>query len=246
MNPAELAKLETLTRNYGTFQARKSGLGTALGGVMAMLMVLHMTVPHLFVRWVDWRLVAGVVFLMPLLWLPLRLSIGRWLYRRLGRVTVLPDEGSERERWYWIFGIALFLMAFQTLALFGFAKGLLGFLKHPEAFGQVSPLLVLKLEPWVWVASLPWIYMVGALVSVRGKEEGRAYAVLVGQGVIWIAFAFNVEGVNVGRPAKEILVFVFLALQVGVFFWALLSMRRGWLEHREYLRMLRGLPSEES
>lgn len=246
MSGQDLAKLEALTKDYAAFQARKSGLATALGGVMAMLMLLHITMPHLLIRWFDWRIVARVVFLMPLLWVPLRHLLGRWLYRGFGTVKAIPDQISERRKWHWIFGLALFLMAFQTLALLGFVNGLLNFVRHPEALGQVSPSMVAKWEPWLWVGGLPWIYLAAAPVCMRGKEEARAYAVLVGQGVIWIAFAFNIEGVNVGRFAKDILVFVFLALQAGVLFWAVLAVKHGWREHREYLSMLRSLPMEEA
>ena len=47
MTTAELEALGALTREYAAFQSRKSGLATALGGLMAILLVLAALSPNL-------------------------------------------------------------------------------------------------------------------------------------------------------------------------------------------------------
>ena len=77
-------------------------------------------------------------------------------------------------------------------------------------------------------------------------EEARAYLVLVGQGVIWIAFSFNQEGANVSHAAKGWMVPVFMAIQLGVFLWALRTIQRGWGEHCAYKSLLLSLIPKEA
>lgn len=104
MNAVELSKLEALTNDYAAFQARKSGLATALGGFMALLLIV---IP----MYLDfkWSAVASWLF-VPFLWLLLKQLLGRWLYRGLGGVKAVPDLRAERLRWSWVFGIAVFLL----------------------------------------------------------------------------------------------------------------------------------------
>ncbi|MDP2877619.1 MAG: hypothetical protein Q8O00_15630, partial [Holophaga sp.] len=173
-----------------------------------------------------------------------KLILGQWLYRGLGEVKPIPNAAIERKRWLWIFGIALFLFAFQTIVLLGFVSGYFNILRHPEQLNALRK-IPLTWQPWLWVATLPWLYLVAVPWCVRGVEEAKTYAVLVGQGVIWIAYAFNREGFNVSEGMKNWLVLMFLGLQVVVLIWAVLTVKRGWREHREYLAILRSLPREE-
>lgn len=247
MTNPELERLDRLTRDYAEFRDRKAGLGTALGGLMALIMTLFVAVRpllHAVGQVVDWRLVVSVIFLMPLLWLPLKALLARLLYGGLGAVKPLPDADYERQKWRWLFGLGLFLLAFQTLALLGFVSGFLDFVRHPENLGRVPGSLAAKWQPWLWVGVLPLLYLAAAPWGMKGREEARAYAVLVAEGIIWTAYGFNKEGVNVSGPTKGWMLWVFFALQVGVLIWAGMAIRRGWQEHRDYATWLRGLPGE--
>jgi len=236
MNAVELTKLEALTRDYAAFQARKSGLATALGGLMALLLIV---VPmNIEFRWRD---VAFLLFI-PLLWLLLKQLLGRWLYRDLGEVKAVPDLRAERLRWLWVFGIALFLMAFQVAALLGFATGILGVPLDPEQACRLSSL------PGPWVLGLPFVYLLAAPWWIRGVEEARVYAVLVGICAVWL-WPILLFRHLAWRPGPENLVFSvstvvgLLVVVVTVIAWAALAMIRGWREHREYVALLRALPS---
>ena len=46
MTTLDLKALEALTRDYAAFQSRKSGLATALGGLMAIALVLAALSPN--------------------------------------------------------------------------------------------------------------------------------------------------------------------------------------------------------
>ena len=172
----ELVKLEALTKDYAAFQARKSGLATALGGLMALLLVaVPMNLNF------QWKQVTFFLF-TPFLWLLLKHLLGRWLYRGLGEVKATPDLRAERLRWLWVFGIALFLMAFQGAVLIGFTAGILGVPVNPSR--EVSAFLALF--PGPWVLGLPLLYLLAAPWWIRGVEEARVYAVLVGLCAIWL------------------------------------------------------------
>lgn len=245
MSGIDLEKLEALTHDYAEFDSRKSGLATALGGAMALLMTLHVfshATRTLLGPW--WRLQAILIFLMPLLWLPLKQLLFHWLYRGLGPVKALQDAAHEQRKWRWIFAIALILMTFQTLALLGFVSGYASVLQRPEVIQQLPARLPSLWMSWLWVAALPWLYLLLAPWWIKGVEEARAYLVLVGQGVIWIAFGFNQVGANIDRATRGWMLPVFLGIQLGVFVWALRTIRRGWKEHREYLAILQALPRE--
>lgn len=248
MTNPELERLDRMTRDYAEFQARKAGLGTALGGLMALVMTLFVAIQpllHAVGRVVDWRTVVTVIFLMPLLWLPLKSLLAGLLYGDLGAVRPLPDASYERQKWRWVFGLGLFLLAFQTLALLGFANGLLNFVRHPESLGRIPGSLALKWQPWLWVGGLPLLYLAAAPWGMKGREEARAYAVLVAEGIIWTAYGFSMEGVNVSGSTKGWMLWVFFGIQLGVLVWAGMAIRRGWREHLEYAALLRGLPGED-
>jgi hypothetical protein len=242
MREIDTQRLEALTHGYAEFDSRKSGLATALGGLMAMIMTLHLvshSVRMLAGSW--WPIQAVLIFLMPLLWLPLKQALFRLLYRGLGPVKAIQEVAHEQLKWRWIFMTALVLMAFQTMALLGFVEGYANVLHHPETIPQLPAKLPAVWMSWLWVAVLPWLYLLLAPWWIKGVGEARAYLVLVGQGVIWIAFSFNQEGANVSRAAKAWMVPVFIVIQVGVFIWAVLTIQRGWREHREYQALLRSI-----
>jgi len=241
----DLEILESLTRDYAAFQARKSGLATALGGFMALLMTLQV-ISHQVRTFSEslWRLQAALVFLMPVLWLPLKEWLFRYLYRDLGPVKALPDLTLERRKWQWLFLVAMVLMSFQTMALLGFVSGYIGVLRYPETIKNLPSQLPSIWMAWLWVAAMPWLYLLAAPWWIRGVEEAQAYLVLVGQSVIWIAFSFNREGANVTAATKAWLLPLFLVIQVAVFAWAIRTIRRGWQEHREYLALLKAPPGE--
>lgn len=246
MSGIDTQRLEALTQTYAEFDSRKSGLATALGGLMALFMTLHVISP--FMRMLTgpwWRLQASLVFLMPLIWLPLKQLLFHRLYRGLGPVRAMQEVEYEHRKWRWIFAIALVLMTFQTMVLLGFVSGYAGVLRHPESINHLPTRLPALWMSWLWVATLPWLYLMVAPWWIKGVEEARAYLVLVGQGVIWIAFAFNQEGANVSKLTKAWMVPVFLLIQLGVFLWALRTIKRGWLEHREYRALLLSMTPKE-
>lgn len=244
MNTVDLAKLETLTKDYAAFQARKSGLATALGGLMAVLLLVVPMRFDLFAKPVLGRSPMVILLFTPLLWLLLKAILGRWLYHGLGQVKAIPDLGDERRRWVWIFGIAVFLVAFQTAALGGFTTGVLG--PAPECL-QANP--GMAAIPGTWVIGLPTLYLLAAPWGIRGVEEARAYAVQVGLCAIWIWTVLLFRHLA-WRSGPENMAFTGatviggLLLSLAVLAWASLAMIRGWREHREYLALLKSLPRE--
>jgi len=75
MNAVDLVKLESLTKDYAAFQARKSGLATALGALMAILTMPLILMHHVLVAHFGIKLVLGAVlftYLAPLVWLVLK------------------------------------------------------------------------------------------------------------------------------------------------------------------------------
>jgi len=246
MNGQDLAKLEALTKGYAAFQARKSGLGTALGGMMAMLLILVPLLRDTSICWVSGARYVSVMLLAPVIWLVAKVLLGRWLYRGLGEVKPTSDPAAERGRWRWIFGISLFLIAFLTAALAGFATGILGLPHDAQTLTLAKAYL-----PSAWVFGLPLLYLGLAPLAIRGLEEGRVYAVLVVQCCLWM-WNLLIFGFLFWRPGPEPKGFTVptvlgvLGLALAVMVWAALAMIRGWREHREYLAMLRSLPKEEA
>jgi hypothetical protein len=244
MSIPNLQTLDALTHDYAAFQSRKSGLATALGGVMALLASLQMFYPVRHFSGSYWPVQEILVLLTPVLWLPLKEWTFRVLYRGLGPAKALPDVAQERAKWQWIFVIAMVLITFQTLALLGFVGDFARVLHQPEILKQIPVRMSSVWSTWMWVAALPWLYLLVAPWWIRGVEEARAYLVLVGQGVLRIAFDFNVPGADVSRETKQWIIRLFLLFQVGLLAWAIRTIRRGWREHREYLAILRSLPRE--
>jgi len=246
MNAVELSKLEALTRDYAAFQARKSGLATALGGLLAILLLTLPMRLDLCGKPVMGGSPMSFLLFMPFFWLLLKALLGRWLYRGLGWAKAAPDPLAELHRGLWVFGIALFLMAFQTAALAGFAAGILGpapqcLLSNPGYAGI----------PGSWVLGLPVLYLLAAPWWIRGVEEARTYAVLVGLCAIWI-WAVLLFRHLIWQPGPENMTFTGstiiggLLLALAILVWSSLSMIRGWREHREYLALLKSLPREDA
>ena len=237
---AALGTLGTLTREYAAFQSRKSGLATALGGLMAILLVLAALSPNLMGADLLHRPLLDCILFVPFLWLVLKWSGGRLLYRGLGTVKAMPDERCERRRWFWILGLALFLMAYLLIGLYGFMSGFL--IQKPSG----APLY----PPASWVLWLPLLYLLPMPWVIRGVEEARVYAVLVGQCMIWLAplflFAFGARTPphQVWTMAGHLSMTAFLILILLIQIWGALALVRGWKEHREYLALLRALPRE--
>jgi hypothetical protein len=245
MNGIDIQRLEALTHDYAEFDSWKSGLATALGGGMALVMSLHLIHPIRGLAGPWWHLQAALVFLMPVLWLPLKQVLFHQLYRGLGPVKAVQNLAHEQKKWRWIFMIAMVLMTFQTLTLLGFVNGFIGVLLRPDSLQQLPARLPSVWSTWLWVTTLPWLYLLLAPWWIKGVEEARAYLVLVGQGSIWIALSFLQEGANVGRGNKGWVVRIFLTIQVGVIVWAIRTIRRGWREHREYSQLLLSLAPKE-
>ncbi len=180
MSGVDIQRLEALTHNYAEFDSRKSGLATALGGVMALIVGLNLIHPIRVLAGPWWHIQAALVFLMPVLWLPLKQILFRRLYRGLGPVKAIPDLAQERAKWRWSFSIAMVLMTFQTLALLGFVSGFAGVLRQPETIRLLSTRLPGVWQSWLWVAALPWLYLVLAPWWIKGVEEARAYLISLG------------------------------------------------------------------
>jgi hypothetical protein len=240
MTPPKLDTLGALTREYAAFQARKSGLGTALGGLMAILLVLAVLSPDLMEAALLKRLLLTCVLFVPFLWLLLKWLGGFLLYRGLGTVKAMPDERYERRRWFWILGMALFLMAHLVSGLYGFMNG---FLIMKPMGGPLGPHAS-------WVLLLPLLYLLPMPWFIRGLEEARVYAVLVAQCMLWLVpqflFAFgprtphNQAWTLAGHLSMSAYLLLVLLVQV----WGALAMIRGLGEHRQYLAILRALPRE--
>ncbi|WP_291271084.1 hypothetical protein [Geothrix sp.] len=97
--------------------------------------------------------------------------------------------------------------------------------------------------PLLYLLPLPW--------AIRGIEEARVYAVLVGQCILRLVplflFRFRASAPSLpqdwglfGHFTAVGLVILILLIQI----WGALSMVRGWKEHREYLAILRSMPRE--
>lgn len=239
MTTPDLKALESMTRDYAAFQARKSGLATALGGFAAVLLFLGPAlVDYLGIR-VWGHFLLEYLLLVPFAWLIVKETLGRLLYRGLGQVKAIPDPAYERSRWLWIFGTALCLLAFQSLGLLGFALNILS----PESARCTFSL---------WLLVLPLCYLIPAPWLIRGVEEARAYAVLVGLGLMWLTslFLFSFLAPSEAQrsiPGAPILVPLgLLSFLLALLAWAALAMVRGWKEHREYLAILKNLPKEDA
>jgi len=241
MTTPDLKALESLTRDYALFQARKSGLGTALGGLLAVVLVLAALSPNFMGAHALDRLAVEFLVWAPFLWLALKAVLGRVLYRGLGTVKASPDDRYERRRWFWILGLALFLIAVLLSVLYAFASG---FLQANQSRAALCP-------PPMWILLMPLLYLLPMPWVIRGTEEARVYAVLVGQCILWLIPLFLF---SFGTPAPPLASgwgmfgnlagISLLALIELIQVWGALAMVRGWREHREYLAILRALPGE--
>jgi uncharacterized membrane protein (DUF485 family) len=243
MTTPDLKALEALTRDYAAFQSRKSGLATALGGLMAVVLVIAALSPNFMGVHVFNRLLVEFLVWIPFVWLVAKVTLGHLVYRGLGPVRAMSDEAYERRRWLWILGLALFLMAVLLGALYAFASGLLQ-AHQPNASIQAPPMWILVM-PFLYLLAMPW--------AIRGIEEARAYVVLVAQCILWLVpfflFAFGSPtpplksgwGLFGDLTGISVLVLIYLVL-----IWGALAMVRGWKEHREYLAILKSLPKEEA
>jgi len=241
MNAVELSKLEALTRDYAVFQARKSGLATALGGLMAVGAFAASL----------WRIggahpLAAAFFAPPILWVGVRPVLERWLYRGLGQVKATPDLRDDQRRWGWILGLAILLLAFQTLCLIGSVRGILEVIRHTESLREAITRTEAFWHSWLGVMSLPLVYLGLAPMAVRGSEGARVYLVLVAQSLIFLKQFLAWHGLYLLSGSWGMDVFLHLGLQFAVLVWAVFAMVGGWREHREYLAMLRNLPLEEA
>lgn len=241
MTTPDLEALSALTREYAAFQSRKSGLATALGGLMAVVLVIAALSPNFMGAHAMDRLLIEYLVWVPFLWLALKAVCGRVLYRGLGTVKASPDGAYERRRWFWILGLALFLMAVALTALYAFASGFLQ-ANHPRA--ALCP-------PPMWILVMPFLYLLPMPWAIRGIEEARVYAVLVAQCILWLIplFLFSFGPPNppmqsgwglFGNITGICLIVLIELIQI----WGALAMVRGWKEHRKYLAILRALPRE--
>jgi hypothetical protein len=240
MTTPELEALGALTREYAAFQSRKSGLATALGGLMALLLVLAALSPNLMDAALQKRTLLACVLSIPFLWLLLKWLGGLLLYRGLGTVKAMPDERYERRRWFWILGLALGLLAYLMLGLYGFMNG---FLIQKQICAPLGP-------PPSWVLLPPLLYLLPMPWVIRGLEEARVYVVLVAQCIIWLVpqFLFAFGPASPPRQGWTLVghlsMIAFLVIILLILAWGALAMVRGWKEHREYLALLRSLPLE--
>jgi hypothetical protein len=241
MTTPELEALGALTREYAAFQSRKSGLGTALGGLMAIILTLAALSPNFMgVHALDRLLIEYLVW-VPFLWLALKWACGRLFYRGLGRVKAKADGAYERRRWFWILGLALFLIAVLLSALYAFASGFL----------QVNPPRAALCPPPMWILFMPFLYLLPMPSIIRGIEEARVYSVLVAQCILWLIpfFLFSFGPPNPPIPSGwglfgHITSIGLVVLIELILIWGALAMVRGWKEHRQYLALLRSLPQE--
>jgi len=240
MTTPDLEALSATTREYAAFQSRKSGLATALGGLLALLLVLAALSPNLMGADLLQQPLRNYILFVPFLWLILKWLGGLLLYRRLGLVKAMRDERYERRRWFWILGLALFLMTCVLAGLYAFMNGFL--ILNPSG-GPLRP-------PADWVLLLPLLYLLPTPWVIRGIEEARVYAVLVGQCMIWLVplflFAFGPRNPanHAWTVAGHLSMTTFLILILLIQIWGALAMVRGWKEHRQYLAILRSLPRE--
>ena len=78
MTTLDLKALEALTRDYAAFQSRKSGLATALGGLMAIALVLAALSPNFMGAHAMNRLLIEYLVWVPFLWLALKWGCLVW------------------------------------------------------------------------------------------------------------------------------------------------------------------------
>lgn len=241
MTTPDLEALSALTRDYAAFQTRKSGLATALGGLMAVTLVLAALSPNFMGVQVLDRLLIEYLVWVPFFWLFLRMVLGRLVYRGLGPVKAMPDAAYERRRWHWILGLALFLLAVVLMGLYAFASGRL---QAGQPRAAICP-------PPLWILLMPFLYLLVMPWAIRGIEEARAYCVLVAQSLLWLIPWFLFSFGPPSPPLKtgwglfgDITGISMLVLIYMVMVWCALAMVRGWKEHREYLTLLRSLPRE--
>ena len=240
MTTPDLDALAALTRDYAAFQTRKSGLATALGGLMAVVLAVGSLSPLFMGARLGHRLLLEYLVWTPLLWLLLKGLLARALYRGAGAVKALPDGAYERRRWFWIFGLAMFLLVVGCSGLYAFTRGLLQAGAAHDARVPSPPLWLLAMPP-AYLLAMPW--------AIRGIEEARAYAVLVGQSVLWLIPYFLFYFGAPTPPQKsgwglfgELLGVSILVLWFLILVWGALAMVRGWKEHRDFRRLLGALP----
>lgn len=240
MTTPDLDALAALTRDYAVFQTRKSGLATALGGLMAVVLAVGSLSPLFMGARLGHRLLLEYLVWTPLLWLLLKGLLARVLYRGAGAVKALPDGAYERRRWFWIFGLAMFLLAVGLMGLYAFARGLLQAGAAHDACVPPPPLWLLAMPP-VYLLAMPW--------AIRGIEEARVYVVLVGQSVLWLLPFFLFYFDAPAPPLKtgwglfgDLLGIGILVLWYLIMVWGALAMVRGWREHRDFRRLLGALP----
>ena len=240
MTTPDLDALAALTRDYAAFQTRKSGLATTLGGLMAVVLAVGALSPLFMGARLGHRLLLEYLVWTPLLWLLLKGLLARALYRGAGAVKALPDGAYERRRWFWIFGLAMFLLAVGLMGLYAFARGLLQTGAAHDACVPAPPLWLLAIPP-VYLLAMPW--------AIRGIEEARVYVILVGQSVLWLLpfflFYFGAPAAT-AKPGwglfGDFLGVGILGLWFLILVWGALAMVRGWKEHRDFRRLLRALP----
>lgn len=239
MTTPDLKALETLTRDYATFQARKSGLATALGGLLALLLFVAPAWMDFYEIRLGGHPLLELLLGVPFIWLLLKAALGRLLYRDLGPVKATPDGNYERRRWLWFHALALGLLLFQALLLLGFASGNL----RGGVANSCRP------APF-WVLGLPLCYLLPTPWMIRGIEEARAYTVLVGLCLLWLTSLLLFSFVPPNGPQLQVpgaslaLPLLFLGSMLCVLAWAALALVRGWKEHRQYLALMRSLPRE--
>ncbi len=239
MTTPDLDALAALTRDYAAFQSRKSGLATTLGGLMAMVLAMTAFSPAFMGARLGRRLLLEYLVWTPLLWLLLKSLFARLVYRGLGTVRALPDGTYERRRWFWVFGLAMFLLAVGLTGLYAFARG---FLQAGAPHGDVP-------APPLWLLAMPPLYLLAMPWAIRGLEEARVYAVLVGQSVLWFLpyflfyFAAPAPRLKTGWGLfGDLLGLGILGLWVLILVWGALAVVRGWKEHRDFRKLLGALP----
>jgi hypothetical protein len=186
------------------------------------------------------RLLIEYLIWMPFLWFALKWACGRVFYRGLGSVKAVADGAYERRRWFWILGLALGLLAYLMLGLYGFMNG---FLIQKQICAPLGP-------PPSWVLLPPLLYLLPMPWVIRGLEEARVYVVLVAQCMIWLVPQFLFAFGPASPPRQgwtmvgHLSMIAFLVIILLILAWGALAMVRGWKEHREYLALLRSLPLE--
>lgn len=232
----DLDALAALTRDYAAFQSRKSGLATTLGGLLAVVLAVGALSPLFMGARLGHRLLLEYLVWTPLAWLLLKELLAWALYRGAGTVRALPDGAYERRRWFWIFGLAQFLLAVGLAGLYAFARG---FLQAGASHCEVP-------APPLWLLAMPLAYLLAMPWAIRGIEEARVYAVLVGQSVLWLLPFFLFYFGAPAPPLKtgwglsgDLFGIGILGVWCLILVWGALAMVRGWKEHRDFRRLLK-------